>query len=249
MEKILEQTEIIENESQNLNQEENIEVQQENENFKKDEENAETKVETKENLKEEIDYSNKSYENIEKVTTSKGIDFNEIKQEFVNNGCELTDKIIEKYVKAGIPLSEVKEIAQGFKALHDKEMDTIAEVVGGREKLTQTLEWARDNLEADKLQAIREDLSKNPSELMAKAMVTYLHNQMIEKEGIAPQYLSNTTGANMNGDIFKSKAEAIKAMSDSRYNPSCKDYDEAYAKEIDNKLERTNKVNNRPLFE
>lgn len=198
---------------------------------------------------EELDLKDRSYENIEKVTQAKGINFKDIRQEFVNNGCELTNQIIEKYVKAGVPLDDVKEIAASFKALHDKEMDTIAQVVGGRENLTATLEWARDNIEPEKLEAIREDLSKNPSELTAKAMISYLHNQMVEKEGIAPKYLSNTAGGNMAGDVFKSKAEAIKAMSDPRYIPSSKEYDEAYAAEIDDKLERTNQTNGRPLFE
>lgn len=205
------------------------------------EEPAEQKPDT--DVKDEIDYNDTGLDNLKNIASAKGIDFDEVMQSYVANNCQLTDEMKKKCLEKGISEDFIRRASEGIKALHDKEMTSVAEVIGGRENLTKTLEWGKQNLTKEELADIQTDLSGNPSLTTAQAIVFYIHNKMINSEGKPPEYIQDTTGGTALTDIFKSKAEALKAMSDNRYDCSHRDYDEAYAKEIEEKLERTKQAN------
>lgn len=191
----------------------------------------------------DLNYENTDIANLKNIAEKKGLDFNEFQQEYVANNCQITESLRQKCLQAGIPEEFIGRVGEGIKAQHEVEMNQVSEVIGGRESLAKTLEWGKSNLTADELNDLRADLSSNPSLTTAQAIVFYLHSKMVSSEGKAPQYLSNTTGGSGLTDIFKSKAEALKAMSDPRYDSSNKDYDEAYAKELEEKLARTKQAN------
>lgn len=191
----------------------------------------------------EINYSDTNLSNLKNIAENKGLDFDEFQREYVANNCELTEALKEKCIKAGIPEEFIGRAAEGIKAQQEVEMNQVSEVIGGRENLTKTLEWGKTNLTYEELSDLRLDLASNPSLTTAQAIVFYIHNKMLNAEGKAPKYLNDTTGGNSLTDIFKSKAEALKAMSDTRYDSSHKDYDEAYARELDEKLARTKQAN------
>lgn len=205
------------------------------------EEPVEQKPDT--DVQEEIDYNDTGLDNLKNIASAKGIDFDEVMQSYVANNCQLTDEMKKKCLEKGISEDFIQRASEGIKALHDKEMTSVAEVIGGRENLTKTLEWGKQNLTKEELADIQTDLSGNPSLTTAQAIVFYIHNKMINSEGKPPEYIQDTTGGTALTDIFKSKAEALKAMSDNRYDCSHRDYDEAYAKEIEEKLERTKQAN------
>lgn len=194
-------------------------------------------------VKNDIDYNNTGLDNLKNIAEQKGIDFDEVMQSYVANNCQLTDEMKQKCLEKGITEDFIQRASEGIKALHDKEMNSVAEVIGGRENLTKTLEWGRQNLTKEELADIQTDLSGNPSLTTAQALVFYIHNKMVSSEGKPPEYIQDTTGGTALTDIFKSKAEALKAMSDPRYDCTHKDYDEAYAKELEAKLDRTKTAN------
>ncbi len=192
----------------------------------------------------EINYQSTDYDNLKEIADKKGLDFDEFQRLYVANNCELSDELKQKCLDAGIPEEFIGRAAEGIKAKQDEEMNLVSEVIGGRENLAKTLEWGKENLTPDELNDIRVDLSSNLSLTTAQAIIFYMHSKMVSAEGKAPQYVTNTTGGNTLTDIFKSKAEALKAMSDPRYDSSNKDYDENYARELDEKLARTKQANN-----
>lgn len=192
----------------------------------------------------QINYQSTDYDNLKDIADKKGLDFDEFQRLYVANNCELSDELKQKCLDAGIPEEFIGRAAEGIKAKQDEEMNLVSEVIGGRENLAKTLEWGKENLTPDELNDIRVDLSSNPSLTTAQAIIFYMHSKMVSAEGKAPQYVTNTTGGNTLTDIFKSKAEALKAMSDPRYDSSNKDYDENYAKELDEKLARSKQANN-----
>lgn len=191
----------------------------------------------------ELNYENTDINNLKNIAEKKGLDFEEFQREYVANNCQITENLKQKCLQAGIPEEFIGRAGEGIKAQHELEMNQVSEVIGGREILAKTLEWGKSNLTADELSDLRADLSSNPSLTTAQAIVFYLHSKMVSSEGKAPKYLNDTTGGSSLTDIFKSKAEALKAMSDPRYDSSHKDYDEAYAKELEEKLARTKQAN------
>lgn len=192
---------------------------------------------------QDLNYTETSFDNLKNIAEKKGLDFDEFQREYVANNCQITESLKQKCIQAGIPEEFIGRAGEGIKAQHEQEMNQVSEVIGGRENLTKVLEWGKSNLSADELSDFRADLSSNPSLTTAQAIVFYIHSKMINSEGKIPQYLDNTTGGSGLTDIFKSKAEALKAMSDPRYDSSHKDYDEAYAKELEEKLARTKQAN------
>jgi hypothetical protein len=196
----------------------------------------------------EPNYENTGLSNLKEIASQKGVNFDEIQTSYIANNCQLTDEMRKKCEDAGIPADFITRATEGIKALHDKEMNDVSAVVGGRETLTKTLEWGKQNLSKEELADFQADLSSNPSLTTAQAIVFFIHNKMINAEGKAPNYIDNTTGGSTLTDIFKSKAEALKSMSDPRFDSTHKDFDEAYAKEIEEKLNRTKQANNGVSF-
>lgn len=197
---------------------------------------------------QELNLEDTGLANLKTIAESKGIDFDEVQKSYVANNCMLTEELKQKCIDAGIPEDFINRAMEGVKALHDKEMNDVASVVGGRDSLNRIMEWGKNNLTAEEISDFQTDLSSNPSLTTAQAIVFYINHRMQSEEGKAPDYVQAGTGQTAMTDIFKSKAEAIKAFSDSRYDPLSKDYDETFAKEIEEKLERTNKANGSPLF-
>lgn len=224
----------------------NIETQTNPENTQNTElntDNAQYNVQENQKNNSEIDYQCVELNNLKDVATKSGLDFDEFQKSYVDNNCQLTDEMKQKCLEAGVPQEFITRAVEGIKARHDNEMNQVAEVIGGRENLTKTLEWGKNNLTKEELSDFQADLSSNPSLTTAQAIVFFIHNKMLNSEGKAPNYINNTTGGSALTDVFKSKAEALKAMSDPRYDCTHKDYDEAYAKELDEKLARTKQAN------
>lgn len=192
---------------------------------------------------QEVNYQDTGLNNLKQIAENKGLDFDEFQKAYVANNCTLTEDMKQKCLDAGVPPDFIDRAVEGIKSRHDKEMNEVAEVVGGRENLTKALEWGKQNLSKEELEDFQTDLSSNPSLTTAQAIVFYIHNKMMNAEGKAPEYINNTTGGGALTDIFKSKAEALKAMSDPRYDCTHKDYDEAYVKELEAKLDRTKTAN------
>lgn len=201
---------------------------------------AETKAESQ---TQDVNYQDTGLNNLKQIAENKGLNFEEFQKDYVANNCTLTDEMKKKCLDSGVPADFINRAVEGINARHEKEMNDVAQVIGGRETLTKTMEWGKNNLSKEELQDFHSDLASSTSLTTAQAIVFYIHNKMVNAEGKTPDYISTTTGGTALTDIFKSKAEAFKAMSDPRYDSSHRDYDESYAKELEAKLERTKQAN------
>ena len=119
------------------------------------------------------------------------------------------------------------------KEFSDQDVEQIHGLVGGSENYNNMMSWAQQNVaeqEVNMYDAVME---------MGNPMAAYFAVQALalkyqDQSGRDGQLLTGKAPKST-GDSFKSQAELIKAMEDSRYND-----DPAYRQEVQSKLERSN---------
>jgi len=117
--------------------------------------------------------------------------------------------------------------------LSPQDVEQLQAVVGGKENYNNMMQWAQNNLqkqEVDMFDAVME--RGDPlSAFFAVRSLAYRYNDASGYDG------KMLTGAppKSSGDTFKSQAQVVEAMGDSRY-----DTDPAYRQGIMDKLERSN---------
>lgn len=119
------------------------------------------------------------------------------------------------------------------KEFSDQDVEQIHGLVGGSENYNNMMSWAQQNVaeqEVNMYDAVME---------MGNPMAAYFAVQALalkyqDQSGRDGQLLTGKAPKST-GDSFKSQAELIKAMEDSRYND-----DPAYRQEVQAKLERSN---------
>ena len=119
------------------------------------------------------------------------------------------------------------------KEFSDQDVEQIHGLVGGPENYNNMMSWAQQNVaeqEVNMYDAVME---------MGNPMAAYFAVQALalkyqDQSGRDGQLLTGKAPKST-GDSFKSQAELIKAMEDSRYND-----DPAYRQEVQAKLERSN---------
>ena len=112
-------------------------------------------------------------------------------------------------------------------------IDQLQGVVGGKESYTQMMLWANDNL-TDKEIKMYDDVMDQNNPLASYFAVQALAYRYNDAKGVDGQMLTGKT-AKSTGDVFRSQAEVVRAMSDPQY-----DKDPAYRQDIYDKLERSN---------
>ena len=117
--------------------------------------------------------------------------------------------------------------------LSEEDVTQLKGVVGGEEPYSQMMGWAQDNLSEKEVQMYDAVMDKGDplAAFFAVQALTYRFN---DSRGVDGEMLQGKAPKST-GDTFKSQAQVVKAMSDSRY-----DKDPAYRQEIYDKLERSN---------
>ena len=95
------------------------------------------------------------------------------------------------------------------------------------------MQWAGSNLNENEIKMYDAVMDKGDP-LAAYFAVQALSSRMRDSEGVEGRMLQGKA-AKATGDVFKSQAQVVKAMSDDRYEK-----DPAYRQEIYDKLERSN---------
>ena len=116
--------------------------------------------------------------------------------------------------------------------LTDAEVNSIMNSVGGDKAYDTITNWARDNLEDKQLDAFNTLINSGNATAIQLA-VNGLKSEYETANGYEGRMLTGKA-AQSSGDVFRSQAEVVKAMSDSRYEK-----DPAYRKDIYDKLERS----------
>lgn len=183
---------------------------------------VETKDEKLEEKSEEIDTSflNTLWEE------AKG---GEYKQETLQKLANMDSReIAQMYLK---DRAEAPEPTQTV--LSEDNVTQLKGVVGGEESYKEMMLWAGTNLTENE-QKMYDSVMDRGDPMGAYFAVQALAYRYNDAKGVDGQMLTGKA-AQSTGDVFKSQAQVVKAMSDPQY-----DKDPAYRQEIYDKLERSN---------
>lgn len=167
----------------------------------------------------------KTEEEARAVLDAKGFDYNELLNEYEENG-DLTKETREKLSKIGISGEILDKFIEGQHALAETERNELAECIGGRTNYDEVLKWSGENLEQDEIASINKVTDKN----ILKIILKDLKNRMEEKEGKLPEYTKGEGGKG-NKDIYHSQAEMFEAIKDPKYKK-----DEFYRANVQKKI-------------
>ena len=118
-------------------------------------------------------------------------------------------------------------------AFTEENVKDLKDVAGGDEGYTEMLGWAKANLKKAEIDMYDQVMDQgNP--LAAFFAVQALKYRFDDAKGVDGQMLQGKAPT-ATKDVFKSQAQVVKAMEDSRYEK-----DPAYRQEIYDKLERSN---------
>lgn len=214
------------------------EVKEENTTPPEEKKEPETSEETKEaEVKEEADEKEKKedvkeegvdLENPDEVSEAlnkKGIDYNKLTEEYMANG-KLSEQSMADLMAVGITPEMVNNYIKGGEARAELERNELGEVVGGRDKLEEIVDWAAHNLSKEEIVSLNAIRDK----FQLKATLIGLKVRMEEKEGITPEYQKGEGGkAAIVG--YRSQAEMFEAIKDPKYQK-----DEAYRADVQKKI-------------
>ena len=122
------------------------------------------------------------------------------------------------------------------KDLSDSDIKELKGIVGGDENYSNMLSWAQQNLQEQEINMYDQVMERGDplAAFFAVRSLAYRYNDAIGYDG------QMVTGKppSQSGDVFKSQAEVVAAMSESKY-----DNDPAYRRQVMEKLQRSPDVN------
>ena len=118
-------------------------------------------------------------------------------------------------------------------AFTEKDVKQIQDGIGGKDNYEQMLKWAATNLSDNDINMYDKVMDKGDP-LAAFFAVQALNYRFQDAVGVDGKMLTGKA-SKAEGDVFKSQAQVVKAMEDTRYEK-----DPAYRQEIYEKLERSN---------
>jgi len=167
----------------------------------------------------------------------------EASAEYYANDNKLSPETIEKFqgmsskdlVSAYMEL-QANQPAQQEAApveMSDSDINTIKNSVGGNQQYDNIVSWAGQNLDKSSIDAFDGIVETGNTDAI-KLAISGLKAQYENANGYEGRMLSGKA-PKTSGDVFRSQAEVVAAMADSRY-----DMDPAYRQDIMEKLDRSN---------
>ena len=165
-------------------------------------------------------------------------------KEYYDNGNKLSPETMAKFssmssqdlLKAYMEVSQSNEFQaqQGEPAaeITTSQINEIKNSAGGEQKYAQIINWAKSNLSEQKITAFDEVVNTGSIQAIQLA-VSGLKAEYDNANGVEGRMVTGKAPQN-SGDVFRSQAELVRAMSDSRY-----DSDPAYRQDIIEKLDRS----------
>ena len=167
---------------------------------------------------------------------------NEASDEYWSSGEKLSDSTIQKFssmssqdlVDAYISMTKNNPQAQTSAPvdLSDAQVNQIQNSVGGKQKYTELVTWASNNLNRDQTAAFDNIINSGNTQAIALA-VAGLKSEYEAANGYEGRMLTGKAPMS-GGDVFRSQQELVAAMSDRRY-----DNDPAYRQDVIEKLDRS----------
>ena len=164
-------------------------------------------------------------------------------QEYFDNEGQLSSETMSKFTE--MSSSELVEAYMAIRAnnpdvegaaptadLSDAEINQVYNAAGGEAEYDRLTEWATENLAENKLAAFNDIVDKGNA-MSIQIAVAGLRSEYESQEGYEGRMLQGKAARAT--DAFRSQAEVVAAMNDPRY-----DRDEAYRRDVYDKLERSN---------
>ena len=169
--------------------------------------------------------------NVETEPKGEAVSFDKFAEEFSSKG-ELSSDSFAELEQMGYPKEMVETYIQGMKASSTADVDAVMEVAGGSDGYQELTDWAKSNMDTAELQLYNSMVETGTDN--AKMAVEWLMSKREAAEGVEPNLISGKAKA-ASKDEFRSTAEVVAAMKDSRYGS-----DPAYTKDVEQKLARSN---------
>tara|TARA_Y100000593_G_scaffold82688_1_gene155512 strand:+ start:2739 stop:3611 length:873 start_codon:yes stop_codon:yes gene_type:complete len=194
-----------------------------------------------------VDYSsvNELYgEQLGEIFKNSNVDPWAISQHFHENRGSITDSMYSQLEGAGLSRASIdsylagRAVESGYTStqpvaeITDAQVDTIQNSVGGEASYNQLLDWATDNISADQLNSFDNLVVKGDVDSIQLAL-NGIKAAYDNSQGYEGRMLSGKA-PRTSGDVFRSQAEVVKAMSHPDY-----DNDPAYRQDIIDKLARS----------
>lgn len=181
-------------------------------------------------------------DNLADVFQESGIDPWEMNDYFYKNEGTLSEDMYNRLNQAGFNDQVIDAYLGGLRnqlgyteaasVLSDKEINEIKTLAGGEQNYQRIVEWASENLSNEDIEAFDEVVS-TANKAAVRFAVKALMSQYEDAVGRDPELV---TGKQSNqGQAYRSMAEVVRDMQDSRYET-----DEAYRMDVMRKLERSN---------
>jgi len=152
-----------------------------------------------------------------------------LSEEMMSKFSEMSSQdIVQAYVdmQANLPQAETAELSES-------EVNTIKNSVGGDQAYDNVMQWAGENLDPDQIDAFDNIIATGNSTAI-QMMVNGLKAQYDSTNGYEGRMLAGKSANASSSDVFRSQAELVAAMSDSRYES-----DPAYRNDLLEKLDRS----------
>ena len=163
-----------------------------------------------------------------------GLNMDDFTREFTESGT-LSEESFQKLEKAGFPRPLVEQYLAGAKVNVTIAKEQEAEIkgtVGGPEAYKALTQWAADNLNADEIEAYNSIMASGDIKAIKFAVSGLKARYDAQAE---PNLIrGNARPAAAKTDVFRSAAEVVAAMKDSRYGK-----DPAYTRDVEMKLARS----------
>ena len=165
-------------------------------------------------------------------------------KEYFDNGNKLSPETLAKFaslssqdlIKAYMEVQSNPEFQQQQAAppaeITASQINQIKNAAGGEKAYANIVNWAKTNLPEDQINAFDEVVNTGSVQAIQLA-VSGLKSQYDNANGVEGRMVTGKNAPN-NGDVFRSQAELVRAMSDARY-----DNDPAYRQDVIEKLDRS----------
>ena len=182
-------------------------------------------------------------DNLANVFQEAGIDPWDMNDHFYQNDGTLTNEMYDQLNEAGFSDEVIDAYLGGLRsqmgyddseavALSDSEISQIKNIAGGEDGYARLVDWAGQNLPQEDIEAFDEVIN-TANQAAVRFAVKALMSQYEDAMGRDPDLV--TGKQSVQGEGYRSMAEVVRDMSDSRY-----DMDEAYRMDVMRKLERSN---------
>ena len=166
---------------------------------------------------------------------------NEANEEFYANGNQLSAETIEKFssmssqdlVNAYVEIQKNQPQPTQAADLSDSDVNVIKNSVGGEAEYGKIVGWAAENLDQTSIDAF-DNIVEGGNKAAIQLALNGLRAQYENDNGYEGRMLSGKAPQS-SGDVFRSQAEVVAAMSDARY-----ENDPAYRQDLIEKLDRSN---------